>query len=265
MLRAHGVTDQGSTRASNEDWFAVDEELQLLVVADGLGGQNAGEIASRLAVDSLLGFVRESRGTKEPRPPDAIGLSDKRWPFGFDPSLSEAGNRVRTGICLANAHILEMSMTADEYSGMGTTLVVALVEDGRLSVGYVGDSRLYLRGADGLRQVTRDDSWILAVLDQNPGIDPEVIRQHPMRNALTNVVGAGTGIEVHIVEEMLTGGELLLLSTDGVHGVLDNGWLDRLLTETDDISEMAAGLVATAITRGSRDNCTAVVARYSSE
>ena len=263
MLRAHGVTDQGSVRASNEDWFAVDEDLQLLVVADGLGGQNAGEIASRLAVDSLVGFVRESRASTETRPPDAIGHSDERWPFGFDPSLSEAGNRVRTGICLANAHILEKSLTADEYSGMGTTLVVALVEGGRLSVGYVGDSRLYLRGADVLRQLTRDDSWILAVLDQNPAIDPEVIRQHPMRNALTNVVGAGTGTEVHVLEEMLTGGELLLLSTDGVHGVLDNSWIDRLLMETDDLREMAAGLVTAAISGGSRDNCTAVVARYS--
>lgn len=264
MLRAHGVTDQGSVRATNEDWFAVDEDLQLLVVADGLGGQNAGEIASHMAVESLVAFVRESRGTTESRPPDEIGHSDDRWPFGFDPSLSVGGNRVRTGICLANAHILEKSLTADEYSGMGTTLVVALVEGGRLSVGYVGDSRLYLRGTDSLRQITRDDSWVLAVLDQNPAIDPEIIRQHPMRNALTNVVGAGTGTEVHVVEEMLTGGEVLLLSSDGVHGVLDHDWIDRLLKQTDDVQAVAADLVATAIANGSRDNCTVVVARYSS-
>lgn len=256
MIHACGVTDRGCVRGSNEDCFAVEEELQLLAVADGLGGHKAGEIAARLAVDGLVEFVRERRAySSRPRPSGG-------WPFGFDHSLSDTGNAVRTGMCLANVQVLETSMTSAECSGMGTTLVAALVEGNRVSVGHVGDSRAYLLGSEGLRLLTTDDSWIATMLDQDPPPDPDSMWRHPMRNALTNVMGAGPRTRVRVVEETLSGGELLLLSTDGVHGVLDTASLERLLTRTDDLREMATGVISAAMKHGSRDNCTAVVARY---
>jgi len=139
---------------------------------------------------------------------------------------------------------------------MGTTLVAGLVSAGRLSVGHVGDSRLYLLANQSLRALTHDDSWTTAGAGCGSRID-SALRQ----NALTNVVGAPATV-VHVTEETLTGGEVLLLSTDGVHGVLDDTWLQRLVTSTSDLREMATGLVDAAIARGSRDNCTVVVARY---
>jgi protein phosphatase len=112
-----------------------------------------------------------------------------------------------------------------------------------------------------LRQVTEDDSWMASMLADDPNADPLLLQHHPMRNALTNVVGARSRTEVHVGEEALAGGELLLLSTDGVHGVLDDRRIERVMVEDDDPRAIAHGLVGAALTRGSRDNCTAVVAR----
>ena len=263
MLQAYGVTNKGRVRATNEDFFAVDEALQLCVIADGMGGHNAGEVASRLAVDSFVAFMRagddHARFTLEAGPVQP----NERWPYyGYDPGLSQAGNRIRTAIAFANAQILEMSLTGEEYSGMGTTVVAAIVDRGRLSIGHVGDSRLYLLTTNGLKALTRDDSWMATVLAENPGVDPAVVQTHPMRNALTNVVGMRPRTQVHILETSLAGGELFLLSTDGVHGVLDDRSLEQLMRMTTDVRQLAAVLVETAISRGSRDNCTAIVARY---
>src|SRR5262249_56596351 len=111
------------------------------------------------------------------------------------------------------------------------------------------------------RPLTRDDSWMTAVSERGSRTDPVLASQDRMHNALTNVVG-GPATVVHVIEQTLTGGEILLLSTDGVHGVLDDTWLERLATSTTDLRQMAIGLVDAAMARGSRDNCTVVVARY---
>jgi serine/threonine protein phosphatase PrpC len=255
VLRAYGVTDKGRVRATNEDDFAIEERLRLCVVADGMGGHNAGEVAARLAVDAIVEFVRESRASGSQ---SAAGT----WPFGFDRSLSEGGNRLRTAIHLANVQILEAAGSAGALAGMGTTVVAALVEGHHLSVGHVGDSRLYLVVNDRIRQLTHDDSWVAKMLAQNPDADPAVLDHHPMRNALTNVVGARARIDVHVVERTLSGGERLVLSTDGVHGVLDEHQMERIVLDSPDLTQMSEGLVGAALARGSRDNCTAVVARY---
>jgi protein phosphatase len=219
------------------------------VIADGMGGHNAGEVASRLAVDTIVEVIRDW---------SSISLH----PFGVDAALSDAGNVLRTAVLLANAQILERATTAEHYAGMGTTVVVTRVTGGRLVVAHVGDSRLYLFDGRRLRQVTRDDSWVATVLATDPKADPLLLQHHPMRNALTNVVGARTRTDVHVVEEALAGGELLLLTTDGVHGVLDDGRLEALMREEQHPRELAERVVAAALTRGSRDNCTAIVARY---
>ena len=259
VFHAFGHTDKGPVRTSNEDCFAVDEGLQLCVVADGMGGHNAGEVAARLAVSRLYDTIR-GRSTAESRDPEA-----PLWPFGFDTSASYAANCLATAVRVANADILKESLTTTEYSGMGTTVVASLLSQDRLTVAHVGDSRFYLLSDLGLQLLTRDDSWAVEVLESEGAIDPAVIRHHPMRGALTNVVGTRPYLDVHVKEMALTGGELFLLSTDGVHGVLDDEWLERLLTRTADLRETAEGIVEAALARGSRDNCTAVVARYATD
>jgi serine/threonine protein phosphatase PrpC len=250
MLQAYGISDKGRVRPTNEDCFAADEALRLCVVADGMGGHNAGEVAARIAVDAVVELVRDG----------ADG-----WPFGVDPGLSDAGNLLRTAIYLANLRILETAIGAEEYEGMGTTIVAALVAGDRLSVGHVGDSRFYLFANGRLRQLTQDDSWVATMLAHDPDVDPNVLEQHPLRNALTNVVGTRSHTQVHIVEETLSGAELLLLTTDGVHGVLDDRRLEQLLGEGNELPQTAAAILDAALARGSRDNCTAIVARYLSD
>ena len=256
MLRAHGSTDKGPLRPTNEDYFGIDEDLGLCVLADGMGGHNAGEVAARMAVDAVTDYVRlailEGTGRDD-------GMA---WPFGFEPSLSRAGNLLRTAVLVAHVQILDAAMSVNRYSGMGTTIVVTLVSDGRLSVAHVGDSRLYLFGPR-LRQLTRDDSWVVRVLAGESSADRGLPQNHPMRNALTNVVGARARTEVHVIEEELGACTRLALTTDGVHGVLDEGRVEQLLVEVD-IQAASRNLVAAALAQGSRDNCTAVVADYRS-
>src|SRR6185369_2141434 len=132
MFRAYGVTERGRIRPTNEDCFAISSQLQLCIVADGMGGHNGGEVAARLAVDAMVDYVAEAGTTAETtagrHEADAAhrrgydgGIS--RWPLGFDPSLSEGGNLLRTAVYLANLRILETAVLSREYTGMGTTIV----------------------------------------------------------------------------------------------------------------------------------------------
>ena len=248
MLRAHGVTDKGRVRPSNEDCYGIDLQLSLCVIADGMGGHRAGEVASRMAVDAVMEYVSRSAVTTT-------------WPFGFDQSISEAGNLLRTAVHVANARIFDAASTTPDYFGMGTTAVAMLERDGVLSVAHVGDSRLYLFANNQLRQLTEDDSWAASVLARDPQMDPAALQHHPMRNALTNVVGSRAKTTVHISEHPLTGGELLALTTDGVHGVLTDLSLTQIMVHGDS-KRIAAELIDAALSNGSRDNCTAVVAEY---
>jgi serine/threonine protein phosphatase PrpC len=251
VLRAYGLSDKGRVRPTNEDCFAIEEALGLCVVADGMGGHNAGEVAARLAVDAVVSFVAER-----------VASDRDEWPFGHDTALSADGNILRTAIHLANVQILEAAISADEYAGMGTTVVAARASGGRLTVAHVGDSRLYVMASGRLRQVTYDDSWMASMLAHDPEVNPLLLMHHPLRNALTNVVGARPRTNVHVADVALTGGELLLLSTDGVHGVLDEARLEQLLANDEDPQAIANAVVSSALMRGSRDNVTAVVARY---
>jgi protein phosphatase len=240
VLSAFGISDKGHVRSTNEDCFAIREELGLLVVADGMGGHNAGEVAAQLAVDVIVDTLESAK---------ALGVR----------SLSE-GELLDAAIHAAHDRILETAVRAQHYAGMGTTVVAARVRDGRLAIAHVGDSRLYLMANGRLRQLTHDDSWLAAALVDDPDANPG--HWHPMRNVLTNVVGVRSRTTVHIAEATLDGGELLLLTTDGVHGVLADAWLERALSTDDDLPDLAARVVDGALRRGSRDNCTAIVARY---
>jgi len=261
MFRAYGVSERGRVRPTNEDCFGISPELQLCIVADGMGGHNAGEVAARLAVDAMVDYLIEAGN------PAAAGSHHddggvSRWPLGFDPSLSEGGNLLRTAVYLANLRILETAVLSREYAGMGTTIVAGLVRDGRLSVAHVGDSRLYLLTEGRLHQLTADDSWVATTMAGGEQPEATLLRHHPMRHALTNVVGARARTEVHITETPLRGGELLVLTTDGVHEHLDECRIQELMNGAASVADMPTALVRSALARGSHDNCTAVVGQY---
>ena len=248
-FRAAGRSDRGPVRRTNEDAFLHDEELGLLLVADGMGGHAAGEVASRLATDAIVGFVRRSHSDHE-----------YSWPYGIDPKLSLNSNRLRTAIHIANRRVFRAAESHDDYTGMGTTVVAVLWADRLISIGHVGDSRLYVMSDGGLLQLTQDDSWAATVLGQ-PAANDVSLAQHPLRNVLTNVLGARDQTDVHLQERNSTPGETLLLCTDGLHGVLDTAAITDILNSNASPEDAATALVQAALDRGSRDNVTAIVAR----
>jgi PPM family protein phosphatase len=254
VIRAYGVSDTGRVRKTNEDRFVSDQELRLFAVADGMGGHRAGEVASQLAIEALTAFIRQSGKDDDPT-----------WPYGVDPQLSFDGNRLRTAICLANRRVFRAAETSDDYAGMGTTIVGVLVNGAHVAIGSVGDSRIYLLSDGTLEQLTVDDSWAARILAQDTTMQADEIAQHPMRNVLTNVLGARDSIDVHVAERTLAGGDVLLLCSDGVHGVLPAAAIQQLLEETPDVEQAPRKLVDAALERGTRDNLTALVIRYDAD
>jgi serine/threonine protein phosphatase PrpC len=250
MIQAFAATDAGPVRKINEDSCAVEDDLQVYVVADGMGGHSAGEVASRLAVEALVGFMRRSHDD-----------ADVSWPYGINRELSFEGNRLLTAINLANRRIFRAAESHDDYTGMGTTVVCALITGTRLIVGHVGDSRLYLLNGTSLKQLTQDDTWAAAVLPRQDGGATRLTR-HPMRHVLTNVLGARERIDAHVSEHELRGGETLLLCSDGLYETLGDDRLLSMMRSGANPRQLAQQLVTAALDVGTRDNVTALVVRY---
>jgi serine/threonine protein phosphatase PrpC len=221
-------------------------ELGLFVVADGMGGHNAGEVASHLAVETIRSFIAES-----------ATADDITWPFGLEVKHSIDTNRLTTAVRLANRKIYHEGTKSPDLSGMGTTVVAALVADGRITIVSVGDSRIYRLRSGALEQLTKDDTWLASVLGEKQAEDADP--QHPLRHVLTSVVGTKDDVKPASREEELVAGDRFLLCTDGVHGKLDSAALTELLASARSASAGAETLVVEAITRGTSDNATALV------
>lgn len=252
-IEAHGLSDPGPVRKINEDSFFSDPSLRLFLVADGLGGHSAGEVASALAVETISSFISRTEADSE--------LS---WPYGIEPALSFGGNVLRTSVHLANRRVFRAAEKHDEYTGMGTTVVAAFITGPRLSVAHAGDSRLYLLGRGGLTQLTRDDTWaatILAAQGDGQGVPPA----RSMKHVLTNVIGARAHADVHLGEYDLSPGDMMLLCSDGLHGTLDDATLLALMSSGGSPKDIVSQMIETALARGVKDNVTAVVARYQGE
>jgi len=250
MVEAFAITDAGLVRKSNEDSYICDDQLQLYVVADGMGGHSAGEVASRLAVETIEGFV--ARSTDD---------GDFSWPYGVDPLLSLGGNRLRTAVFLANRRVFRTSESRDDYAGMGTTVTAALISGDRLAFAHVGDSRLYEFRGKALVQITQDDSWVATILSSEPSLSKSDLAHHPMRHVLTNVVGARDQVEIQVGELVLSPGTLFLICSDGLHGMADETAMGAILARGGRLDEMGQALVQAALAGGGHDNITAVLVR----
>jgi protein phosphatase len=250
-VEAYGKTHCGLVRPHNEDAMAWDPELGLFVVADGMGGHNAGEVASALAVETICEFIER---TREPE--------NCTWPFDLNPAVSYDVNRVMNALLLANRRVFHESEARAECSGMGTTATVALIAGERLTFGGIGDSRLYALAGSQLTQLTVDDSWLVRMSAAHPSIRREELNASPYRNALTNVIGARAETTASVAERRLRHGDVLLLCSDGLHSLVDDEVIrDMLLAHPLDVVPDA--LVEAALARGGRDNVTALVVRYS--
>ena len=245
------VTDVGRKRKGNEDSLFVNADENLFVVADGMGGHAAGEVASRLAVDAINEFVCLTGDDEE-----------ITWPFGLDETISYDGNRLKTAIRFANRKVLEATKQKSEYEGMATTVAAVLVDGDVANLGHVGDSRIYLVRNGGITQLTTDHSW---VNEQNVGgmISPEQARSHPLRNVVTRALGGKHDLQVDMKVHKIEPGDVLLLCSDGLTTMMPDEEIAQVVVEAKgDVEKTARGLVAAANAHGGEDNITVVVLRF---
>jgi protein phosphatase len=251
MLEAYGQTDVGRRRKLNEDAFLANSEANLYAVCDGMGGHNAGEVASKMAIETLAAFIEKSHKEKE-----------ITWPYGLDVNLSYDGNRLKTAIKLANKKVFRAADNREDYTGMGTTAVAALVTGNAMTIGSAGDSRCYLLREGQLTQLTRDDSWVSAALGEGI-LNAAEIEKHPLRNVITKAVGAKDNIELDVVEHTFLPGDVAFLCSDGLHSMLsDEKILEALTPFAPTLAEAAAKLIAAANEAGGKDNVSVVLLRY---
>ena len=250
MIEAFGRTDVGRRRKINEDSYLVSPETSLFAVCDGMGGHNAGEVASRMAIETISGFIERSAVEKE-----------ITWPWGLDANLSFDANRLKTAIRLANARVFQAADNREELTGMGTTVVTAIVTGDVMTVGSAGDSRCYLVRGGELKQLTRDDSWVSAALGEGI-LNSDDVEHHPLRNVITKAVGARDAIDLDVIEHDLQPGDVVMLCSDGLHGMVHDQEIGRILVASlDSLEKASAHLVDAANEAGGRDNVTVVLLR----
>jgi protein phosphatase len=240
MLDCCAVTNPGCVRRNNEDYFRADPELGLFVLADGMGGAAAGETASRLAVETVM---------------ERLAASGRRDSQALLEAVEEANRRV-----------VEAAQRDNTLEGMGTTLVVALESGDEIVIASVGDSRAYLCDGGGLRAVTRDQTWINDV-GRPLGLDEESLKSHPMRHVLTMAIGSAGPLSVNYYQERFGPGQLLLLCSDGLHGVVETRDIERILRDggaDGSLEAKVARLIEAARQAGGPDNITAILLRKAS-
>jgi serine/threonine protein phosphatase PrpC len=249
-----GVTDVGRQRKHNEDHVLLKPELGLFVVADGMGGHNAGDVASKLTTTSLGNFFEATR--------DATTTSDLPEKYA---NLSPAARRLVAGVKKANHDVFVISNTFQQHHGMGSTVVaVHIAGDGMIHISHVGDSRCY-RIRDGeIEQLTRDHSLINDALEMKPDLAPEEIARLP-KNIITRALGMKDAVEVDVRSEPLALGDTFLLCSDGLSGMVSDREILEVVSLTDDPQEACELLIAEANDGGGTDNISALVIRMADE
>jgi serine/threonine protein phosphatase PrpC len=245
------VTDVGRKRKGNEDSLFVNPEQHLFVVADGMGGHAAGEVASKIAVEAINEFICLTSGDEE-----------ITWPFGLDENISYDGNRLKTAIRYANRKVLDATKERTEYEGMATTVAAVLVDGETANLGHVGDSRVYLFHDSALKQLTNDHSWVNEQL-QSGVISADQARSHPLRNVVTRALGGKADLQVEMQFHKMSPGDVLLVCSDGLTTMLADDQIARIFGESGaDIEKAAKSLVAESNARGGEDNITVLLIQF---
>lgn len=237
MLKTFSITDIGKKRKLNQDYVYTSERPvgnlpNVFIVADGMGGHNAGDYASKYTVETI---VREIENSPEENPEKILGRA----------------------IETANDHILKLSRENANLEGMGTTVVAATCMGKHLWVANVGDSRLYVVG-EKIRQITRDHSLVEEMIRMG-GIDRAAARNHPDKNIITRAIGATDKVEIDFFKVELVPGEIVLMCSDGLTNMLEDEEIRMILNGQRDVVEKAEELVKAANNNGGKDNIAVVL------
>jgi PPM family protein phosphatase len=240
---AAGLTDVGRQRVHNEDRYILLPEFNVYVVADGMGGHQSGEVASRIAANSIASYFRTGTGGRR-----------------------EIGERLRASVAHANARIFARADDSRSHRGMGTTVVAAAFErgEGELYVAHAGDSRCYRLRAGEFAQLTRDHSLISDALLEHPDLSEADLAYLP-RNVITRALGIGPTVDVDLCVDKSQLGDLYLLCSDGLHGVVSDAEVSAILKDHPVLTDGCARLIERANELGGKDNITAVLIRIEEE
>ncbi|MEB3101236.1 Stp1/IreP family PP2C-type Ser/Thr phosphatase [Ferviditalea candida] len=233
-------SDVGLIRTVNEDRAVVQNRLNgftLAIVADGMGGHQAGDIASQIAIDTV-----------------------KRELQNIEPGMSpeECGQRIADAVRKANREVFEIASSQEQYQGMGTTIVVALVSDELIIIAHIGDSRAYKLDDEFMIQLTEDHSLVNELVKSGQ-ISPEEANSHPRRNVLTRALGTDEQVEVDLCIDAWKQEDVLLLCSDGLSSLLDDGQITAILRSGEELQSKANLLVQSALQAGGDDNITVVL------
>jgi len=245
-------TDVGQVRDHNEDYIDADVGRGIVVLADGMGGLNAGEVASSMSVhvvvDELTGFID---GTSTLQADEVISGE----------ALSLESKVVKTTVEKANSAVFHVSQTQPKCRGMGTTIVATLFYDNKVTVAHIGDSRLYCMRNDKLNQVTKDHSFVQELLDQGL-YTAEEARNSSQKNVVTRAVGVAPKVEVEVSEHDAQVGDLYLLCSDGLTDLVTDENIERImLAFATDLEAMATQLVAISNASGGKDNISVMLVK----
>jgi protein phosphatase len=248
-LRCVGQTDTGRVRDHNEDTIAFDADIGLIVLADGMGGYNAGEVASGIAVKTIVGLVREALERQDLRIHDAQS------------GLSRASIVLRDAILRANKIIFQTARTQPQCEGMGTTVVGALFFDNQISIAHVGDSRLYRLRGTGFEQVTMDHSLLQELVDRG-FYSPEEAQRAANKNYVTRALGVEPNVEVELQEHAVQKGDLYMLCSDGLSDMVEDDDIHLTISTFGANLETATKqLIQLGNDNGGKDNISVVVAQ----
>jgi protein phosphatase len=239
------LSHPGLRREGNEDAYCTRPDLGLYMVADGMGGHAAGEVAARLAVDVVETFLRDTKDAD----------ANTTWPFPYDVGLSLDGNRLKAAFRLANRRLGAAIEADDALRGMATTAAAVLAARGKPVVAHVGDSRVYLWRGGKLSQLTEDHSWVgeqirAGVLSESDA------RRHPWRNVVTRAISGGDDPDCEVSEIDVQAGDRLLLCSDGLSGVVPPDKLAGILAPGAPLDATCQALIDAANAAGGPDNIT---------
>jgi len=248
-IEAAGLTHVGMKRAHNEDSLFLLEEEGLYVVADGMGGHASGEVASKMAVETVANFFKATANDEE-----------ITWPYKLDKNLNLDENRLVVSVKLANAKIYEVAQRTPKYRGMGTTVVSVFFRDNVLYFGHVGDSRGYrLRGGQ-LEQMTEDHSLLNDYIKMKK-LTEEEIENFPHKNVIVRALGMKETVLVDLLQETAQDGDIYLLCSDGLSGMVTDAEMQDIVLGETDLNRAVQALIQAANAAGGTDNITAILAR----
>ncbi|MEL7061771.1 MAG: Stp1/IreP family PP2C-type Ser/Thr phosphatase [Acidobacteriota bacterium] len=247
-LEAHGSTDVGLLRTVNEDYFDISERDGVYVVADGMGGHNHGEVASQIAVETILDFIAEATDT------------DSTLPVGYDAALRQHSNQLKHSIHLAHDEVLNAIRRDTSLVGMGTTVVGAIYNGDVLALAHVGDSRAYRLRDGHLELLTQDHTWVNEQVVAGY-LSEDQAKSHPLKNVITRALGGETEVVVDVLETEAQLGDLFLLCSDGLTTMLSDQEIHQRLVPDQPLEATCRRLIHDANARGGFDNVTVVLLR----